>query len=48
MVNWPEGKQLVSNEEVDLRWEWYIGKFKGILDEFNKRIKEIREKTGKP
>ena len=47
-VPWHEGKQLISNEEKDLRWEWYEGKFKGTLAEFNKRIKEIRIKTGKP
>lgn len=47
-VPWKEGKQLVSNEEKDLRWLWYEGKFKGTLEDFNKQIKEIRRKTRKP
>ena len=48
MVDWPEGKQLISDEEKDLRWDWLEGKFKGTLAEFNKKIEEIRKHTGKP
>jgi len=47
-VPWKEGRQMVSNEEKDLRWEYYKGRFKGTLAEFNKQITEIRERTGKP
>lgn len=47
-VPWKEGKQLISNEEKDLRWEWYEGKFEGTLEDFNKQIAEIRKRTGKP
>lgn len=47
-VPWKEGKQCVSNDEKDLRWKWYEGKFKGTLEEFNKQINEIRARTGKP
>ena len=48
MVDWPEGKQLVSNEEVDYRW-WYMEvEEKPSQAEFDKRIAEIRKKTGKP
>ena len=48
MVDWPEGRQCVSNEEKDLRWEWFKDRFKGTLAEFNKKIAKIRKKTGKP
>ncbi len=47
-VSWKEGKQLISNEEKDLRWDWYEGKFKGTLEEFNKKKDEIRKRTRKP
>lgn len=48
MVDWPEGKQMVSNEEKDLRWKWYKGEYEGTLEDFNKEIAKIRKKTGKP
>jgi len=48
MVDWPEGKQCISDEEKDLRWDWFEGKYKGTLDEFNAEIAEIRKRTGKP
>ena len=48
MVDWPEGKQLVSNEEYDLRWAYMQGEIKMSLKEFNKKIRKIRKKTGKP
>lgn len=47
-VPWKEGKRLVSNEEYDLRWDVMTGKVKPSDEELAKRIKEIRERTGKP
>lgn len=47
-VPWKEGKQCVSREEMDLRWEYYEGKYKGTLKQFRKKIREIRKRTGKP
>lgn len=47
-VPWKEGRQMVSNEEKDLRWKWYKGEYKGTLEDFNKEIDEIRKRTGKP
>lgn len=47
-VDWKEGKRLVSNEEYDYRWWYYKTKKKPSLAEFNKKIKEIRKRTGKP
>lgn len=39
---------LTSREEQELRWKYFKGEFKGTPEEFNKRIAEIRERTGKP
>lgn len=47
-VPWKEGKRMVSNEEYDLRWNVIMGKIKISVKEFRKRIREIRERTGKP
>lgn len=47
-VPWKEGKQLISNEEKNLRWDLLQGKIKLSDAEFNKRIKEIRKRTRKP
>lgn len=41
-------KQLVSNEERDLRWAYFSHELFITEKEFNKRVKEIRERTGKP
>ena len=38
----------VSEEEYVLRWAYYRGEIKISDAEFNKRIREIRERTGKP
>lgn len=41
--------QLISNEEKDFRWDYADGKYSDMgIEEFRKRIKEIRGKTGKP
>ncbi|GAG89656.1 unnamed protein product [marine sediment metagenome] len=47
-VPWHEGKRLVSNEEYDLRWAYMQSEIRMSLEEFNEKIKEIRERTGKP
>jgi len=47
-VPWKEGRQLVSNEEISLRWDVMQGKVKLSDTEFEKRIKEIRKRTKKP
>jgi hypothetical protein len=39
---------LVSREEEDLRWAVFQGWIKITDDDFNKRITEIRQRTGKP
>lgn len=41
-------KTLISQEENSLRWAYYRGEIRMTETEFNKRIKEIRERTGKP
>jgi len=42
-------KRLVSKEEVDFRWDFARG-LHGLKDyrDFNKKIAEIRKRTGKP
>ena len=39
---------LVSEEELDLRWEYAMGHYNGMLEDFEKEINEIRERTGLP
>jgi len=38
----------ISVEEDNFRWEYAQSENKMPLDEFNKRIAEIRKRTGKP
>lgn len=45
--DWPR-RRLTSREEADFRDEYDKSKKKMSLREFKKRIKEIRERTGKP
>ncbi len=37
-----------SQEEQDLRWEYAKAKIKMHINNFRKRVAEIRERTGKP
>jgi hypothetical protein len=46
-VPWKEGQMQVSREEYDLRWD-YATTDEITEEELNKRITEIRERTGKP
>jgi len=41
-------KMQVSQEEYDLRWNYQTGKCKLTDEQFKKKIKEIRQRTGKP
>ena len=38
----------ISDEEYNLRWAYAHGELRITDDEFNKRIIEIRKRTGKP
>lgn len=38
----------VSQEELNLRWDYAYGKFDLTEGEFKKRIAEIRKRTNKP
>jgi len=40
--------RLISDEEYYLRWDYQTGILDITEEEFDKKIKEIREKTGKP
>lgn len=55
MVNEGNGKGdtprlvLVSDEEHIIRWKYAMGELPGVSEEgLNKRIEEIRSRTGKP
>ncbi len=54
MVNGFAGKgdsprpRQISDEENDLRWGIIEGKIKMTDEQFKKKIKEIRKRTGKP
>ena len=39
---------LTSKEEQDLRWDYAEGKLNISEEKMKKRIREIRERTGKP
>lgn len=41
-------KMQISEEEYVLRWAYGRGELRITEEEFNKRIKEIRKRTGKP
>lgn len=45
-----DGKRptLISEEENELRWAYKEGRINISKKEFDKRVKEIRERTGKP
>jgi hypothetical protein len=43
----PRPRQI-SDEEWELRWQFLQGQWLGTDEEFNKRIQEIRIRTGKP
>ena len=40
--------QQVSNEEADLRWQYYKGRIDITEEELNERIEKIRKRTKKP
>jgi hypothetical protein len=41
-------RTLVSDEEHELRWNLFLGNIVCSDEEFAQKVKEIRERTGKP